>query len=601
MPTSDEIIIESNAVTIKTLLGNKFGIDRFQREYVWERKQIEDLIIDLSNEFLSNWSEGDTRKSFSTYKPYYLGEIVLWTRGDGGYNIIDGQQRITTLTLLLIYIMRKFEGNSAEKLPSGLESLVFNDDSGEPDLNLCVPERQECMMALLAGEDYEIKETDTPSVKNLLDRYADIEECWNDRINASNVAIFANWLMMRVKVSQVWTNNDDFAYVVFETMNDRGLSLTQVEMLRTFILSKVDDDKIDEAADILDAVVARLTSIKLTSKSKAEFEFFKSFFRGHYAVDLSQSSSDSDFVMIGKAFHRWFRDRSEKLLGLSSSNDYMEFVHRIDWFSKVYKKIYDLIAERNAERFLYLIVNADYGFTLQPVLILSSVNYGDSDEVVLHKIDIVSKYLAKVLTWRVWNHAMISQSSMEASIYNLCQQVRGMSSDDLETHLSSDPIEIPTLDVPPILNQQNKNRLRVLLALVTAIVAKESEEPDYILNQKNIEVEHIWSDHYDQHMDEFSDEASFSEARNNIGDLLLLPKSFNASYGDAEYAVKVEQYYKQNILAQTLNRLIESGNPGFGRFKRRSGIEFKPYDEFKHASILERARLYRSILEWNWQ
>ena len=141
--------------------------------------------------------------------------------------------------------------------------------------------------------------------------------------------------------------------------------------------------------DIFDDVVKRLTNIKLSSKSKAEFEFFKIYLRGHYAEDLSQSkNSTSDFVRIGKEFHRWVRDNSEKI-GLKSSKDYMSFLVRISFYAKVYEKIHNLIQARNTNDYLYLIVNSDYGFTLQPALILASINENDTDEVIEKKIKVV--------------------------------------------------------------------------------------------------------------------------------------------------------------------------------------------------------------------
>lgn len=116
-----------------------------------------------------------------------------------------------------------------------------------------------------------------------------------------------------------------------------------------------------------------------------------------------------------------------------------------------------------------------------------------------------------------------------------------------------------------------------------------------------MEVEHIWANHYIQHKYEFDNENDFATARNNIGDLLVLPKSFNASYNDDSYKDKVVQYFSQNILAQSLNAQKYSNSPGFLQFVQSSGLPFKPYDDFKMAAINERAELYKSILKWNWQ
>lgn len=259
----------------------------------------------------------------------------------------------------------------------------------------------------------------------------------------------------------------------------------------------------------------------------------------------------------------------------------------------------ELIESRNVTDYLYLIVNSDYGFTLQPALIMASIAYEDDDATVAAKIKEVSKYLTKILSWRIWNHWLTSQNQMESKIYELCKQIRNMSMEDLKSHLATYEMDDNTLaGTSPHLNQQNKPKIKVLLALITEIVAKGSGTPDYMLNKKEIEVEHIWSNHFEQHTDEFDNESDFQTARNSIGDLLVLPKSFNASYGDATYDVKVKQYFSQNILAQTLNQQKYTSNPGFLGFMNSTGLPFKAYDEFKRAAINERTDLYRAILEY---
>ena len=140
-----------------------------------------------------------------------------------------------------------------------------------------------------------------------------------------------------------------------------------------------------------------------------------------------------------------------------------------------------------------------------------------------------------------------------------------------------------------------------MVALITEIVACNSDEANYMLNQKEIELEHIWANHFDEHTDEFTSQEDFALVRNNIGDLLVLPKSFNASYNDDPYSSKVQQYFSQNILAQSLNQNKYQNAPGFSRFIAESGLSFEPYAEFKRDSIQKRAELYRAILEWNWQ
>ena len=86
------------------------------------------------------------------------------------------------------------------------------------------------------------------------------------------------------------------------------------------------------------------------------------------------------------------------------------------------------------------------------------------------------------------------------------------------------------------------------------------------------EIEHIWADHAERHEDEFAHPSEFEEYRNRIGDLLLLPKSFNASYGDLPYEEKLAHYDSQNLLARSLHENAYDHNPGFLRFIEESGL-----------------------------
>ncbi|MGQ0562557.1 MAG: DUF262 domain-containing protein [Gemmatimonadota bacterium] len=94
--------IRGDARNIRTLLsGAKFSVDYYQREYRWESKQITELLEDLSEKFLESYQAGDERSAVEHYGHYFLGSIIISDK-DGRKYIIDGQQRLTSLTLLLM-------------------------------------------------------------------------------------------------------------------------------------------------------------------------------------------------------------------------------------------------------------------------------------------------------------------------------------------------------------------------------------------------------------------------------------------------------------------------------------------------------------------
>ena len=140
-----------------------------------------------------------------------MGEIVLSVKGDALSDIIDGQQRITTLTLLLIYLLHRFGTRQpAPKWKADVEHLIYSDDLGTNRYNLDIEERRNCLDALFNNGEYRATATESQSVHTIVERYADIEECWNPLITEVNIDHFVYWLMEKVVFSKVWTNSDEF-------------------------------------------------------------------------------------------------------------------------------------------------------------------------------------------------------------------------------------------------------------------------------------------------------------------------------------------------------------------------------------------------------
>src|SRR6266705_2089633 len=101
--------IDGDGRTVRQLLANrKYSIDYYQREYKWQRKQVAELLEDLAAKFLDSYEASHERNAVADYGHYFLGSIVISDK-DGQKFIIDGQQRLTTLTLLLIFLQHQLE------------------------------------------------------------------------------------------------------------------------------------------------------------------------------------------------------------------------------------------------------------------------------------------------------------------------------------------------------------------------------------------------------------------------------------------------------------------------------------------------------------
>ena len=96
--------IHGDAKSVAGLLrGVKYSIDYYQREYKWQDKQIRELVDDLTDRFLEDYQQGHDRRRVADYGHYFLGSIII-SKKEGASYIVDGQQRLTSLTLLLIFL-----------------------------------------------------------------------------------------------------------------------------------------------------------------------------------------------------------------------------------------------------------------------------------------------------------------------------------------------------------------------------------------------------------------------------------------------------------------------------------------------------------------
>ena len=116
--------ILGEAKTIRQLLGGaRYSVDYYQREYKWERKQVVELIEDLTSKFQDFHGEDHERQEVEKYGHYFLGSIIV-SRKDAVSYIVDGQQRLTTLQLALAAVRRHIRPVDASPLTT-VRSLAY--------------------------------------------------------------------------------------------------------------------------------------------------------------------------------------------------------------------------------------------------------------------------------------------------------------------------------------------------------------------------------------------------------------------------------------------------------------------------------------------
>jgi len=604
------IKVEAHTKSVREMLDNvKYSIDFYQREYRWEKKHVTELIDDLEERFLDAYDDNHSRKQVRHYPHYFLGSVIISFKNGHNY-IIDGQQRLTSLTLLLIYLhhlQREQEVREEEQVD--VRDMIFSTSYGDKSFNLDLPERQACMEAL-----YTNRSSDTAgqleSIRNIAERYSDIIESFPEALKGKKLPYFIDWLKENVDLVQITAYSDEEAYLIFETMNDRGLRLTPTEMLKGYLLANMDSEiRQNEANQLWKERILEL--IQLARED--ELDFFKAWLRAKYAETIrprKRGASPQDFDKIGTTFHKWVHENEERI-GLHKGPDFSTFIMtHFSRFSEHYIRIRHA-AQKLTPGFEPVFYNAYMDFTLQYPLELAPIRVEDDLETANRKIRLVATYIDIFIARRIVNFRALTYSTVVYTMFNLMKEIRDLDVQTLTEVLKAKLAEMEeTFDSVSrfYLHSQNKRSVHYLLARMTQYLEAQcgdtsSRFDSYVLRTRDpFQVEHVWATNkYADLASDFASEAEFRDYRNRFGGLLLLPRSFNASYGDLPYKGKLEYYFGQkNLLAQSLHPRCYEHNPDFVRFVKESGLPLRPHEHFRKADLDARQALYQQIAAALW-
>lgn len=608
MSKDDHKIDADDRNVFDVLNERKYTVDYFQREYSWEQKHIEQLVTDLTSTFLDVYEESDPRTAVEHYNNYYLGPFVVSSK-DGMKSIIDGQQRLTSLTLFLIFL------NNLQKELGGKESiepLVFSERYGQKSFNIQVEERKKCLEKLFHEGCYELQPDDDESTVNMTKRYADIGEAFPEEIKGSAFPYFLDWLKYNVILVEITAYSDDNAYTIFESMNDRGLNLTSTEMLKGYILSRFKEAKDREQANRF--WKESIQSLHRHSKEEDQ-KFFQAWLRSQYADTIRQGKAGSlneDFEKIGTRFHSWFRDNLSKMgLKADSPSEFRVLVHDE---MKFYLRAYlDILAAQKEEKIGWenVFYHSNWGIadSLGFALMLAPLKATDSPDVTRQKINEVARFMETFAVRRSINFRKFGASSIRYTMYSLVKELRGKDLDSLRALLNAKLAEMPEKwdgMAEFRLHGMNRYFVKFLLSRITGYIEQQSGASTnfstYFVSPgtKPYEVEHIWADKFEEHRDEFEQRHEFDNYRNRIGDLVLLPQGTNQSYGAMTYAEKIEHYLKENLLVKSLHPKAYEKNPNFVGMAKNLDIEFKAHKTYSKGDIDERQALVQKICEAIW-
>ena len=239
--------------------GVKYNIPKFQRDYAWELEQWEDLWNDI--------------KHLGDEEQHYMGYIVLQKKKENEYEVIDGQQRLITISLIIVAAMRKiqdFIDNGVEVEANEKRLTVYREHLiGELDTIILTVENKLSLnrnnhrnFRKISSTMKAVQEIRMSRTNILLNKAFDFFLKLIPATSGQEIAKFVKVITTQLIFTTIVTENNVDAYKLFESLNARGVQLSTPDLLKNYIFSTLtmNDDVSDTTLDILDEDWATIIS-----------------------------------------------------------------------------------------------------------------------------------------------------------------------------------------------------------------------------------------------------------------------------------------------------------------------------------------------------
>lgn len=288
--------IESRDINVGDVFQSFYAVPDYQREYVWQTTQVEQLLSDILGEMPSTPQEGPPAE-------YFIGSIVVCPNGSGVFDLIDGQQRMTTLFVTLCAIRDRLQAlkDTVETPVNGQMSSQSMDDYGRSQhryrLDLQYEDAQDVLARLVRKEQTGTKFS-TNSAENIVNAHASasqflIREFGDD---PDRVRAFYAYLINRVKLIRIQTDGVAKALKIFETVNDRGLSLDSMDLLKNLLFVRTKQADFGKLKVVWDELQA-----ELRRSSEKPLRFLRYFIFSRYNVDQLREDAIYDWLKRNEA------------------------------------------------------------------------------------------------------------------------------------------------------------------------------------------------------------------------------------------------------------------------------------------------------------
>lgn len=602
--------IENHKYSIEEAFRECFYIvPDYQREYVWTDKEVHQLLEDIDEQI----DAGTTRE-------YFIGTVLVSpTDQKNHYEVIDGQQRLTTFFLLLCALKHLFQGEPQRQIVSGLISTSYTDSDGETRTSLKLEPRYEnageviTKLVELDADPQAVRAgiqssgiASFGSLENLISAYSTLHRYLKDNYDSpAKLKKYWGYLANNVVFIQISTDVSS-ALKIFETINERGIGLNPMDLLKNLLFTQVKQAQFTQLKDEWKKITKPLEKEK-----EKPLRFLRYFLMANYVI----KNDRGDAVVREDEIYDWFVDKENAAL--------------CDYAGKPFEFVRKVI--RNVEH--YLAFSNGLGNDGKPSLAMDSLKRLAGGAFSLHYVLLLA---AASFPKPLFDHFVAQLESflfyyiftktptkdLERSFSQWADELRaiagatdpvkqkvqlnGFIADRFDANMAGKSQELVDALRRFTLHSMQQYRTRYLLARLTQHVEMAfsglktagSLEPF-----TNLEIEHILPNKPEADLrGKWATENSgtaYDDYKNRLGNLTLLEKPINIVAGNDFYTAKQVEYRKSgNYLTRSLVELTSVGqNTSISRINEK----LKAFPAWNAKTIEERHGLLITLAQDVWK
>lgn len=581
----------------------------YQREYVWTEKEVYQLLEDINSEMDGSANE------------YFIGTILVSpTDTKNHFEVIDGQQRLTTFFLMLCALKNLFKDNQDNyQLISGLISTSYPTREGKVVTALKLDPRYENASELMKriveinadpittkNEIQASGITSFGSLENIINAYDVIYRYLKDNyLENGSLAKYWGYLTNDVVFIQISTDVGS-ALKIFETINERGIGLNPMDLLKNLLFTQVKKDDFNKLKNEWKKITAPLEKHK-----EKPLRFLRYFLMANYKIENNRN----DYIIREDEIYDWFTNKENAEM-CNYQNKPFDFVHSI---ILDVEKYVDFLNGRGNDGLHNLKMDnlkkmCGGAFSLHYILLLAASKFPkylfDHFLVQLESFlfyYIYSKTPTKELerNFSRWADELrdISKTTnreQQISKYNNFLKTRFLSSIESKEYEMADAMRRYTS------NSMQKYRTRYMLAKITQYVDmayKGIKQPGSISEYTSLEIEHILPNTPSPELlsDFISNNPglSYDDYKIKLGNLTMLEKPINIVASNDFFSAKSEEYKKSKCYLTS--SIVQLNSVGNNSSINRINSKLKAFSEWTAVSIDERQELLLNLSKDIWR